>query len=122
MSLLAPGDARRPRRSEVLLHPPKGSNLNLAAFDDHTMSGGELPDFRVRGPWCRDVAIQEILSEGLEVGRAADARVLEQGLDFRRKHQGAATVPVVEGLLPCPVARQNQPPGTLIPERNGEHS
>src|SRR5438128_6584480 len=81
MSLLAPGNARRLRGSEVLLQPPKRFDLNPAAFDDHTMSGGELPDFRVCGPRCRDVAIQEILSESLEVGRAADARVLEQGLD-----------------------------------------
>src|SRR5437870_4200089 len=121
MSLLAPGNAR-PRGSEVFLHPPKRFDLNPATFDDHTMSGGELPDFRIRGPRCRDVAIQEILSEGLKVGRAADARVLEQGLDFGRKHQGTATVPVVERLLPCPVARQNQSLGALIPERNGKHS
>src|SRR5438445_13374210 len=108
MSLLAPGNAR-PRGSEVFLPPPKRFDLNPATFDDHTMSGGELPDFRVRGPRCRDVAIQEILSEGLKVGRAADARVLEQGLDFRRKHKGAAAMPVVVRLLDCPVPRTGQP-------------
>src|SRR5204862_1902268 len=82
----------------------------------------DLPDFGVRGPWCRDLSIQEILSEGLKVGGAADARVLEQSLDFGRKYQGTAPVPVVEGLLPGPVARQDQSLGALIPERNGEHS
>ena len=69
-----------------------------------------------------NVAVGEVVVDGLGIGRAGDGRVLQQGLQLRGKDEDCGRVGVVERLLADPVAGQQQGPARTVPEGKGEHA
>ena len=108
-----PGDRRRP----VALDPRLAARL-----DRQHVTGRQAPDPGEEGPWGGDVAEGQVAGYGPRVKPARHRRIGEQSLDLAGEDEPIPRVPVVERLLPEPIAADYQPPPSLVPDREGEHA
>src|SRR6185295_17894666 len=86
------------------------------------MRSGQLEDVAEEGQRCRDVRESQKLVEGGEVEVTRDIRVPEQRLDLGREQKAAVRGRVIERLLAKAIARREERPARLVPERKREHA
>ena len=106
-------------------HVPVGARPRCRpAFSGlHDMAGRQLGDAAVDRLRVRDVAIGEVVLDGLVVEVAPQARMHQEGLQLRGEEDRAVRqLRVVERLDAQAVAGQEQHPLPFVPEAEGEHA
>ncbi len=86
------------------------------------MARGQTRHALEERPRSRNVPEGEIGGDSSRVELPRDLRVRENGLELAGEDQATAAGPVVQRLLPDPVAPEDQPAPAFVPDRDGEHA
>ena len=108
-------------RPDIESHVPVLGESNPAVLPQEVVRRRQLGDALVDRPGGRNGAEGQVVVDRLRVDRALHGGILDEHLQLGGKDQALPVVSVVEGLLAKPVARQQQPPGGPVPQREGEH-
>src|SRR5262249_53539273 len=101
---------------------PEALPRELAVVDEQGLPGLELADSLEQRARSAHIAEGEELSQGLRIELCADVRQFQQRLGLRGEGELSLGERVIKGLDAEGIARNDQPLGAAVPQRQGEHA